>query len=318
MNRWVVAPAYAVDDGEIRVLFEQVFGQSMSQQHWDWKYAGAEMRGVLLRDLDGKAVAFFGAMPRDFSCSGEVVPCVQNGDVMVLPSERAVFSKKGALYQISSEFFNTYVGAGRPYLFAFGFPNLRHFSLGLKLGLYEQAGHMQELRWPQSVPTRNRSWGWRLCERLENGEMDHLWLRMQKDWPDVYIPVRNLERWQYRFFDNPSIKYVGMKIETGWFSRRTSAMLMLREHDGYFELMDYLGGRQQLNLAVQAARQLAAGKNKSLYMLASDTVARQFAATGAEIKQSEIKVPVNYSVDDHVDKPWLNQLWLMAGDSDFM
>ena len=81
---------------------------------------------------------------------------VQNGDVMVLPDERGVFSRHGAMYHAVDHFVRHYVGPGCAYAFAYGFPSERAFKLGFKLGLYAEAGRMMELRWVPLPAQRHR------------------------------------------------------------------------------------------------------------------------------------------------------------------
>ena len=317
LSRWTINPAYSADDEDIRTLFEAVFKHPMSQRHWDWKYAETTLKGTLLRTQDRQPVAFFGGMPRAFLFQGRQYDSVQNGDVMVLPSERGIFSKKGALYQVASHFFNRHVGQGREYAFAFGFPNARHFTLGVKLGLYESAGRMMELRWSPQAPGRHWSWRWEPAGELPRQAMPALWRRMQQDWPQHFIGLRDVKRWTYRYLDNPANVYTVLAIKPV-FLGSPRALLVVREHEQHCEIIDYLGGRRAVKLAIEAAREFAHARNKPVFMLASDAIASDFSVLGVEVAESSISIPVNISDHDLGEKPWLGRLWLMAGDSDFM
>ena len=130
LSDWQLHTAHRSQDTQLRTLFAQVFGHTMGQQEWDWKYRGTDLRGSLLTKAStGDAIAFFGGMPRTFSHQGRTIQTVQNGDVMVRMQERGVFSRKGALFQVAQHFFSQHLGAGAPYAFAFGFPNTRHFQI---------------------------------------------------------------------------------------------------------------------------------------------------------------------------------------------
>lgn len=103
---------------------------------WEWKYQGVALRGNLLR-RQGRAVAFCGM--RRFVHAGQGLEAVQNGDVMVLPDERGVFSRQGALYQAAAHFLRPpCVGPGHGYALRSGFPASGISSWAL-LGLYAQA-----------------------------------------------------------------------------------------------------------------------------------------------------------------------------------
>lgn len=315
---WTLHPAYAEQDAQVRQLFEQVFGHAMSQPQWDWKYEGSPLRGTLLCKSDGEAAAFFGGMARPLVHQGRTYLGVQNGDVMVHPSQRAVFSRRGALYQVASHFFDHHVGPGAEYAFAYGFPSQRHFDLGVKLGLYDSAGRMMELRWAPMAPRRR--WGWR-CTPLTEAQLpaiDGLWPLMQESWPDRFLPVRDGARWAYRYLRRPEIPYVLLLLRSRW-TAKPMAALALRRHPQHVEWLDYVGPARHIGVAVEAARQWAFGQGQlPVTALFSDSIAQQFAIGHEGLALSPICVPVNASEAAAGDRPWLQRLWLMGGDSDFM
>ena len=110
LSDWQLRTAHSSQDAQLRTLFAQVFGHVISQEEWDWKYRSTDLRGSLLTKASGDAVAFFGGMPRSFSYQGRSIQAVQNGDVMVRPQERGVFSRKGALFHVAQHFFHINLG----------------------------------------------------------------------------------------------------------------------------------------------------------------------------------------------------------------
>lgn len=318
---WSAHPASIEDDEQVRILFEQVFQHPMSEEQWQWKYADSPLRGILLRKHAVQVVAFFGGMSRSFVGQGRHYRGVQNGDVMVHPSERGVFSRRGALHQVSAEFFGHYVGpqALQPqYDFAFGFPNRRHFDLGIKLGLYEAAGCMMALSW-QPQPARWH-WGWfsQMLTAASMSLVDTLWESMPPSWPEVFIPVRNRARWTYRYLHRPQTDYTLLLVRSRW-THRPLAALALRQHSEHIEWLDYVGHADHVPCAVQAARAFAfAQGQKRLTALVHDCVAPAFAVGHDSMEPSPICVPVNASSVAAAQKPWVHRLWLMGGDSDFM
>lgn len=317
LGNWVLHPAYAPDDAQVRELFEQVFGHTMSEPQWHWKYANTPLRGTLLRKQTGEAVAFFGGMSRRFVHQGREYIGVQNGDVMVRPDQRAVFSRRGALYQVAAHFFGHHVGPQADYAFAFGFPSLRHFDLGTKLGLYEMAGRMLELRWEPRAAPRHWGWSWETMESVRTAEVDELWRQMQRSWPGMFLPVRDGARWAYRYTHRPEVDYTLLLVRSRW-TRRPLAALALRRHAGHMEWLDYVGPAANIGHAVRAAREFAHAEGKPLVALVGDAISDAFAIDGCSSQPSPICVPVNASSVPEADKPWLNRLWLMGGDSDFM
>ena len=316
LPRWTVHSALPESDEELRALFQAVFGHAMSSAQWEWKYQGVALRGTLLR-RQGRAVAFFGGMPRRFVHAGQVLEAVQNGDVMVLPDERGVFSRHGAMYHAVDHFVSHYVGPGRTYAFAYGFPSERAFKLGFKLGLYAEAGRMMELRW-SPLPAQ-RHWGWS-CTPLQATrltDLDVLWRRMQRDWPDLYLPVRDVARWRYRYLQHPTQSYVLLVLRQ-LFTGRPLAAMALREHATHCEWLDYVGPQRGIERAVLAVREWAGARGKPVTALVHDSVAALFSAQAESVHPSQIQIPVNTSPGQTTVPPWAGKFWFMGGDTDFL
>lgn len=314
--RWSVHRSTADDDREVLDLFEKVFGQPMPLEQWQWKYASADVRGILLR-REGRAVAFFGGMPRSVTGPVGQLTAVQNGDVMVLPSERAVFTRQGALYQVASAFFEQMVGPGLRYEFAFGFPNERHFRLGIKLGLYAESERLMELSWPALAAQKQY---WTVASPLAIGKLEAtlrtLWPKMRNSWPNHFIPNRDAQRWSNRFVEHPVHRYDLLVIRQGLL-RKPKCAIVLREHAGHIDWLDYAGPIESARLAVAAARDFASQrKQKPVIAMFTQKVALAFA-DGATSVLSDICVPVNSRVSNE-PRRYINNLWCMGGDTDFM
>ncbi|SFC17232.1 Acetyltransferase (GNAT) domain-containing protein [Polaromonas sp. OV174] len=315
-ERWSVHGATAENDEELLQLFEKVFGHVMSASQWRWKYADAPTRGMMLR-RDGTAVAFFGGMPRTIQGPSGTHIVVQNGDVMVLPSERGVFSRRGALYHVAAAFFSQLVGPSLGYEFAFGFPSGRHFQLGIKLGLYAPAGRMTALTWPALLPSQQR---WSTTATLDKKNLhllQPLWRDMRTSWPQYFMPVRDAARWNSRFASHPVHHYELLVIRRRWTGRPLCA-IALREHAGHVEWLDYVGSSKATGLAVNAARRFAGERNKKPVMgLFSEGIAPYFAIDAASCMPSDIYIPVNARPVEE-GRPYIGQLWLTGGDTDFL
>lgn len=314
--RWSVHRATANDDAELLDLFEKVFGQPMLLAQWRWKYASAEVRGILLR-REGKAVAFFGGMPRSVTGPIGQLMAVQNGDVMVLASERAVFTRQGALFHAASAFFEQMVGPGLGYEFAFGFPNERHFRLGIKLGLYTDSDRLMELSWPALAAQKQ---SWTVTSQLASSELEAtlkvLWSKMRKSWPNHLIPNRDAQRWRNRFVEHPVHRY-DLLVVRQCLLRKPQCAIVLREHAGHIDWLDYAGPLESAQLAVVAVRDFAnQRKQKPVIALFTQKVAPAFA-DGATSVLSNICIPVNSRVSSE-SRPYVNNLWCMGGDTDFL
>lgn len=318
-GRWTVHEAREADDPELLALFEEVFGHGMSTEQWHWKYAGAALRGTLLR-RSGAVVGFFGGMPRAVQGPDGLHLAVQNGDVMVKPGERGVFTRHGAFYRVTAAFLDRHIGPGRTYEFGIGFPNERHLSLGVKLGLYIPGERMKTISWSARASER-ASW-WTREATLASAELhvlDTLWQKMQRDWRGSYIPVRDAQRWRFRFVEHPTCTYQLIVIRRR-LGGRPLAALALREHPNHVEWLDYVGTRREVPRAVASARNFAAQcGNKPLTALCSESIASTFAVDAAAVENSAIVIPLRAPEPGWPQPyPWQGRLWLMGGDTDFL
>jgi hypothetical protein len=318
-SRWTVHEAREADDPELLALFEEVFGHKMPPEQWRWKYAGAALRGTLLR-RGGAVVAFFGGMPRAVQGPEGIHLAVQNGDVMVKPGERGVFTRHGAFYRVTAAFLDRHIGPGRTYEFGIGFPNERHLSLGVKLGLYVPGERMKTISWSPRAG-EGRSWWTReaTLDAAGLGAGDTLWQAMKRDWTGWFIPVRDAQRWRFRFVEHPSCKYHLVVIRRR-LGGRPLAALALREHPGHVEWLDYVGTRGDVPRAVAAARSFAARcGDKPLTALCSESIAAVFAVDAAAVENSAIVIPLRAPEPGWAQPyPWQGRLWLMGGDTDFL
>jgi hypothetical protein len=313
--RWTLHRAFSEQDEEVLALFEQVFGHAMPLAQWRWKYAQAPMRGLMLR-RGGALVGFYGAMPRKMASAGALVNTVQNGDVMVLPGE-SVLGRHGAMQRLVTAYVGEFVGPGKDYEFAYGFPNERAFRLGVKLGIYIEAAHLWTATW---APAQQTLPWWLREEEMsarELGAIERLWAGMRKDWADFHIPVRDAAYWQSRFLSHPTNQYRLVLLKRRWTGQPVCA-LVLRRHPGHVEWLDFVGSASAVPLAVAAGRRMAARcGNQPLIASFSQPLASRFAAEAATCQPSPVHVPVDARPsDDH--RSYVGRLWLMGGDTDFM
>src|SRR5690606_11505871 len=139
-------------------------------------------------------------------------------------------SRRGALHEAAAHYFGTRVGPDRAYAFAFGFPNQRHFDVGVKLGLYAPAGRMVQLHWSPEKPRRRAIWRtWSALDAARAGTLAPAWRAMQRDWHDSCLPVRDAARWLYRYFEHPALRYEVRVLRWRW-TGRTIAAVAMREH----------------------------------------------------------------------------------------
>ena len=91
-----------------------------------------------------------------------------------------------------------------------------------------------------------------LCQE----QINVLWALMRRDFADYIVPVRDKDRWLYRYVSHPEITYK-LAIVSNALSNRPLAAFVMVEHPDFIELVDYVGGVEGVELAVLGARHFA-------------------------------------------------------------
>ena len=301
-------------------LFSQAFLAAMPPKRWDWKYLHARVWGVTVRRDDHYA-AFFGGMPRAMVHDGKTLLTVQIGDVMVLPEHRGALSRTGPLFRSAAAYFANMQVLYPEARMAFGFPSLRHVTLGVKLGLYLEVDTISTLRWSPLTPGRHLLTKTRVLQHLsgaaESARLNQLWRNMQQDWPGLLLPVRDAARWNYRYAEHPEHRYHVLMVSNRWTAKPLAAVV-LRAHPDHLEWLDYAGSRDAIPLALRAARMHAADLGLAhLKGWFSSALVDDFFQGEAALEPNDIRVPVNlWGLNVDQARP-IAPLFLMAGDTDF-
>jgi hypothetical protein len=324
--------------GEICALFEQVFGGSMSEALWRWKYDGGRGCASGARaddDAQGALLAHYGGTARMLCLGNTTIAGVQMGDVMVRPDARGVLSRSGPFARVTRHFIDERVGDGLRYAVGFGFPNARHARLGELLGLYRALGEVRELAWPAANPTGQAAWRWRL-EALPAldapdaaqawARVDGLWERMRRALPEWLIAQRNGAWVRHRYADHPHHRYRLDWLRCRW-TRRVLGVVVMRvpaaeaaAAGAGWEWMDWIGEPRHLPLAIEVARAEAAraGAGWLRGWFSAPLIARFVPHAGepAPVPVCTWCVTVRRSADVPAAldaAPW----WLTGGDTDF-
>lgn len=301
-------------------LFSQAFLDDMPPKRWTWKYKDASVWGITVR-RDDKYAAFFGGMPRAMVHGGKTLQAVQIGDVMVTPEHRGALARTGPLFRSAAAYFANMHTLYPEARMAFGFPSLRHISLGIKLGLYLEVDAISTLRWPALAPVRSALTKTRVLQHLsgaaESTRLNLLWRDMQQDWPGMLLPVRDAARWNYRYGEHPEYSYRVLMVSNRWTAKPLAA-LVLRVHPDHLEWLDYAGSRNAIPLALRAARMHAAELGLAhVKGWFSSALVDEFSQGQAALEPNDIRVPVNLWGRDADQARPNAPLWLMAGDTDF-
>lgn len=315
-SRWRIAPVDSTADGCVHALFLEVFGVRKPPVWWSWKYD--QERGLALGAWRGRVlVAHYAGFPRQVSWNGSIVPALQVGDVMVRASERGVLTRRGAFQRCAAAFLERYVGFRRTYVLAFGFPNLRALKLAEHLGLYIRVDRMVEIEWP---PLADRPrWRSRFRDlRLEHDgpTVERLWREMTADLSNEIVGVRDFDYLRHRYSQHPQHLYRMFVIEAR-FTGQPLGVIVLRQEDGRWLWVDWVGRLAVLSEAVSQARRLAGRFGASLYTWASTALAARLVDSGGKVTPLDVYIPSCAWTSGPDPKDLEGRWWLMAGDTDF-
>lgn len=318
--RWRLIHLTADALDSFQALFRIVFGEPMSPALWQWKY-GNDRGGSVAAYRDGRLVAHYGGSQRLVAAFGRKVPALQICDAMVDPAERAVMTKTGAMYQVTTTFLEIYQGIAAMPL-AFGFPNRRAMRLGERLGLYAEVGAMKEVRWTalEDKPrllTRARHL--RPRDRRDRDGVNCLWTEMLGDLRQAVAVVRDWPYLHYRYIAHPERRYEILLV-TSRITFQPLGAVVLRIEEEAVELLDLVAPLKRVPLLIDHARRLARRWGKeTLYCW----ITRQYAALlgrtgGACVGDLDIRIPTNAWVHQDLTPAQLyDRWWLTSGDTDF-
>jgi hypothetical protein len=315
--RWTVARAGVQDFAELSGLFENVFGHSQSPAMWAWKYGDGSGHNLIVR-RDGVIVAHCGGVVRRLSYFGRPCLGVALCDVMVTAAERGVLTRKGAIFQVTAAFLELFVGYGRPYLVAFGFPTWRSNQLGVRLGMYRCATRMTELAWRPArawahLTTRVRA----LQPELDGAVVDALWAQMRGDLSEAVAGVRDWAYVRRRYLEHPEFRYQ-LFLVSRRFGGRPCGVLILRFDGQRCELLDLVGPLGAIPLLVSQARGIAARMGaKELFTWVSVEFAEHFSGGRPQQRTSDLVVPANAWTPGPAAEEVDGRMWLTSGDTDF-
>lgn len=318
-DRWETRWATRQDLPALQSLFKEAFKHEMSQARWMWKYQDAVAWGSAV-ERDGRLVGFYGGMPRLCALKNELLQTVQIGDVMVSPDERSA-GRSGPLMRASASYIDNMPNLYPGFSFAFGFPSERPMRLGVALGLYQPVEAINEVVWPalsyRGSLLRQTNFISKDAMTHCSAQINALWMQMRHDFADYIVPVRDYARWLYRYVNHPELTYQVVLVSAR-FSKKPLAAFVIIEHPDFIELVDYVGGRAGVDLAIHGARQCAARLGKSILKgWFTNSIVSQFQTNSLSVTKTGIAVPINLRGRTKAQAVLPAPLWLMAGDSDF-
>lgn len=308
--------AHPSDESELLDLFRSAFGHQMQPELWRWKYRNLETLGSVLR-RNGRAIAFYGAMPRAIRLLGTPTTAVQIGDVMVHPKERGTLTRKGPFFQAAAGFLERFVGQDQAFPVAFGFPSERPYRLATRLGLYDKVGELMQVSWPALQARSNYKVRIRPLSLEDGAAATRLWQEMAEALQNQIIGVRDWPYLQHRYLQHPTLTYQLYLIS----SRLTGTpigIIVIRILDDAVELLDIIVPPDRISTLVLCLQRLTWHFNKPLaYAWVTSQNAKLLAGHVGEIAPTGIVIPHNNWTPGMPASELLDRWWLMGGDTDF-
>ncbi len=323
-TRWLACDMPASQSQEMLTLFQEVFKQKLGEPMWHWKYAVKKSHAFGVWNREGHLVAHYAGFIRTLSMFGKSVPALQIGDVMVHTSERAVMTKYGAFFQVTSGFFEKYVGKEKPYLVAFGFPNRRHIRVGQRLKLYASVENIFKRNW---LAGNTKLPFWLTLEPLFKQPnwtqiAEKLWQEMHQNSHDFILTHRDSSYLKYRYQDRPDGNYQTYLIRNR-LTKSAKFIVVVKKNNDCLDWIDYVGPPAVIPLAINVTQHLAK-KSSTMKVTAwltgcmlesfsgSNKALESTEETDVEIAQSDWKL--SKGLADTTRGHW----WLMYGDTDFL
>lgn len=306
---------------EMLDLFERIFGQPMTASLWQWKYSQKMSRAIGVWRED-RLIAHYGGMPRDILLAGQPEKAVQIGDVMVDPSERGTLAKKGPMFLMAAAFQEDYIGYGKRFLTAYGFPNKRAMQVAQHLKVYARVGKMMEISWQ---PASKRPLFQTRLELISNEsdfeqlaeQIDALWHNMASDLRAATVGVRNATYLHYRYLSHPHQDYQILLVKNR-FDGQIRGLVVLRHDVFETEIMDVVAPLSELPLLIEHARRVSGIQGKErLFLCITENFISNFAVSGSNVSDPQIPIPTPIWSHAPAVETLYDRWWLTGGDMDF-
>ncbi|MFN9748357.1 MAG: GNAT family N-acetyltransferase [Burkholderiales bacterium] len=299
-------------------LFEACFGHRMEEAHWRWKYGSSPVAGVGVHNLEGRLVAFYGAMARRVLCQGQPALMAQVGDVMVAPAERGLLTKQGPFMLAAATFIEQMMGQDRPYLHAFGFPNPRAMQVAQRLGLYKAVDEVLELSWsvgPQKIPFAYQV---RPLRHTDESAVQRCWADMAASLSSSVLGVRDWAQVRQRYLEHPLIHYHALLLGSRWWPRPIGVVILRDHAEAGLEWMDFIAAKEHLPLLLKVALNHAQQLGRQrLFAWATASHLTLFDHHDVQTRSMDVCVPGSCWPHGPSAEAYRNAWFLMGGDTDF-
>lgn len=290
------------------MLFESVFGHSISREFWYWKYPlSRDVKSVVA--LEGQTViSHYGLCDRAGVYNSKEYNFLQAADVMVSPSHRG---------RLSSSIFSELVQFGeRPFYrdtsdigLIYGFPHGKAYRLGKRLKHYQPVSSIYEVTF-NIVQMSKSAEGFVEAFSYDPGlesEVRAACLDMMQT-KDVLLLRRDYNYLLRRYFFHPEYNYRVFKSDCCFF--------VVRVLDDKLFLMDYFGClssySSNLRLFISYLSNLFSGFTLQLWCL--ESILSSFESSASVVDTGAYFVYKEYKSN----LPEFNTWWITKGDTDFL
>jgi hypothetical protein len=307
------------DEWQINELFQRVFEQDQTDT-WSWKFRACGHSSYAVLAFQGnKLVAQYTGLARTFLMRDREVAAVQVCDIMVDKSARGQRKLDGPFAGTAKTFIGMFMGQGKIFEFAYGFPSARHFKLGARLGLYEEICSFWNYG---SEPLRScNNLLWRMRPVIGVGPLLRivglLWKKMRVDFQHDAIGVRDADYVKWRYVDHPRFRYRFLVLNH-LLSSRPKALAVVRVSDECATIVDILGQKRFFGLALRLVEDhLRSDENVTrLDMFISEGYRWLIDACGLVATKTEIVIPRIILDGAPCVSELRDRLFVTAGDSD--
>ncbi|MCK5876325.1 MAG: class I SAM-dependent methyltransferase, partial [Candidatus Marithrix sp.] len=246
--RWKITLVTKQDSVATRSLFDEVFDpEVMSPEFWKWKYG--DDRGLCVAAWrNGKMVGHFGGIKKAIYYFGQPKFTVQLADVMVSTKERAILTKRSALFLIETTFLENNIGYGANTWIGYGFPNDVHLKLAKRLGLlgvHDAIGRkIVELGWSTIIGKPNL---WTRIRHLQPSQIESnklivnkLWQQMRSSLTHAIVGVHDWKCVEYRYLLHPQHKYELLLVTRRFTGKALGIAIICRQED-ICHIRDFIG-----------------------------------------------------------------------------
>jgi hypothetical protein len=257
-ENYLIRNCEKADAESIAGLFAEIFGKTMTREHWLWKYSvpgNGKIYSKVAMDSKGSIIAYAGAIPLKGLFNNRATRFFQIADVMVHPEARGYFGRKNVFGSLMKALFED-ISREFSEVFCYGFPGKRPYRLGERAGVYEKIEIAMEGTYRSRKPhlslysIKPIEWNDYRLESLWEKTAGNLHLSLVRD--------RNYLQWRYA--SNPLFTYKMLGL---FLFGKLKGWLIMREEKEKVYVTDLLVKKENIRQALKALYGYCSKQKKS-------------------------------------------------------